>query len=180
MMDFIKDLGVHILGVSIGGLIAYTIARWQFEANEIVLNRKRQVLLKENVHRIHEELKKNLEIIMELKRVLHQSSNPGVDVLEWGAAYVDSFSFFSFNHLSGSSFHVLLPAPLEKCIFESYSELERLQNRYRQTIRAHHYSLESHGAQETENLDVTNMKAAINEVMGKLETNINEIKGFSV
>uniref|UniRef100_UPI001F2F4682 hypothetical protein n=1 Tax=Paenibacillus alkalitolerans TaxID=2799335 RepID=UPI001F2F4682 len=182
-MEFLKDLCINILGVLIGGLIAYRIARWQFEANETFESRKNQTLLRENINRITEELRKNLGIIIELKGVLNKNENSKNDILhilEWGMTYVDSFSFFSFKHLSNSYLSTLLPTSLERYIFDSYNELENLKNWYKQTSKAHSFYLGFQGSQEAANNEFSTIKMNINQIRNKLESNIKQIEEFKV
>jgi len=179
-MDVLKELGINIFGVIIGGLIAYKIARWKFEANEILESRNNKVLLRENIDRIRIELKKNLGIVIELKGVLDKSNNSRVEILEWGKTYVDSFSFFAFKHLSNSHLNTFLPTSLERYIFDSYNELENLKIWYKQTSKAHNFYLGFQGSQEAANNEFSTIKTKLNQIRNKLESNIKQIEEFKV
>lgn len=72
-MEYLKELGINILSIIIGGWIAYRLTRWQFEANEEKASRNNHVLLRENLGRIREELKKNAGIVSELTNVLDKA-----------------------------------------------------------------------------------------------------------
>lgn len=168
-MEWLKDLSVHILGIIIGGLIAYRIVRWQFEDDEVTVSRKNRLLLKENIRRIHAELKSNLDRMIKLKGILHSNNPLTVETLEGGTAYVEANSFFAFHHLRSSSLYMLLPAPLEIYVYESYSQLERFQNSYRLTVRVLPNALES---------SVPKMEAALNELIHTLETNLKQMGDF--
>lgn len=76
---------------------------------------------------------------------------------------------FLRGHLCMSSLYVLLPAPLEIYIYESYSGLERFQNSYRQILQVNRNLQES---------NVSMMEAAINEMIHKLETNLKQMDEF--
>ncbi len=168
-MDWLKDLSVHILGIIVGGLIAYRIVRWQFEDDEIRVSRKNRLLLKENIRRIHAELKSNLDRMIELKGIFHHHNPLTVEALEGGTAYVEANSFFAFHHLRSSSLYMLLPAPLEIYVYDSYSRLERFQNSYKQTVRVHPNMQES---------SIPRVEADLNELIHTLETNLKQMSDF--
>lgn len=168
-MDWLKDLSIHILGIIVGGLIAYRIVRWQFEDDEIRVSRKNRLLLTENIRRIHAELKSNLERMIELKGIFHHHNPLTVEALEGGTAYVEANSFFAFHHLRSSSLYMLLPAPLEIYVYDSYSRLEWFQNNYRLTVRGLPNALES---------SVPKMEADLNELIHTLETNLKQMSDF--
>ncbi|MBD0381370.1 hypothetical protein [Paenibacillus sedimenti] len=178
MEGFFTSLITSILGVLIGGLIAYKIVRWQFESQEIVQSRKNQVLLRENVGRVRKELFYNLGILTELCGVLNKSNTSRTDILDWGMVYVESFSFFSFKHLSNSYLHPMLPTILEKEIFESYSELETLIHCYKKILKTYNFSLSVYGSQEEAANEFDSLKMNINQVRNKLETGIKKIEDF--
>ncbi|MFM9329305.1 hypothetical protein [Paenibacillus mesotrionivorans] len=168
-MDWLKDLSIHILGIIVGGLIAYRIVRWQFEDDEIRVSRKNRLLLTENIRRIHAELKSNLDRMIELKGIFHHHNPLTVEALEGGTAYVEANSFFAFHHLRSSSLYMLLPAPLEIYVYDSYSRLEWFQNNYRLTVRGLPNALES---------SVPKMEADLNELIHTLETNLKQMSDF--
>lgn len=168
-MEWLKDLSIHILGIIVGGLIVYRIVRWQFEDDEITVSRKNRLLLKENIRRVHAELKSNKDRLIELKGILHNSNPPTVETLEGGTAFVEACSFFAFHHLRSSSLYMLLPAPLEIYVYESYSRLERFQDSYKQTVRARPNLQES---------GIPRVEAALNELIHTLETNLKQMDDF--
>lgn len=168
-MEWLKDLSIHILGIIVGGLIAYQIVRWRFEDDEIKVSRKNRLLLKENISRIHAELKSNLYRMIELKGTLHNNNPLTGEALEEGTAYVEANSFFAFDHLRSSSLYMLLPAPLEIYVYESYSRLEWFQNSYKLTVRAHPPMQES---------KISTMVEALHELIHTLETNLKQMEDF--
>jgi hypothetical protein len=168
-MEWLKDLSIHILGIIVGGLIVYRIVRWQFEDDEITVSRKNRLLLKENIRRVHAELKRNLDRMIELKGILHNNNPLSVETLDWGKAYVEANSFFAFQHLRNSSLYMLLPAPLEIYLYDSYSRLEEFQNGYKLTVMAYPNMQES---------CVPKMEAALNELIHSLETNLKQMDDF--
>lgn len=99
-MEFIIVLRNHVLGIIIGGWVLYKFISWRSENNEIKQAQKNQLMLKENINRIRDELKHNVGIIRELTGVFETSHNPKYDGLELGKSVVDSFLFISFKKIS--------------------------------------------------------------------------------
>lgn len=161
-MEVIKELGINILAIIVGGLIVIRIARWRDEAHELSVNRNHEVLLKENVDRIRKELRKNLETVIKLNRVLGKGSK--VDILEGERADANTISFFSFHYLMNSQLIAQLPTPLESYIFEAYKELENVRTLYQSIPAADdHY--------ET-------IRKDIEQIRTRLETSIKKIEEF--
>ncbi|HZG86690.1 hypothetical protein [Paenibacillus sp.] len=180
-MEVLQVLFINILSVIIGGLIAYRIARWEHDANDSFEGRKNQVLLRENISRIREELRKNLGIVTALSGILNKSKVARTDLLDWGMTYVESISFFTFQHFSSSRLNTCLPTSLERYIFNSYNELDSLSSWYRQAAKGYDFYAGLQGSQEDEaSKEYEMIKKKIDQTIHNLESNLKQIEEFKV
>jgi len=179
-LKLLIDLLTDIFGVTIGGLIAFFIARWQLKRQSSIEEKKKIENLKVIFDRIKKELEKNKGILVDLKGKFRKSNNARKDLWNWGLTYVNSLRFHSYYNLINTGLETLLPKDIEKDIYSAYQSLEDIMHWTKQAVVGHDFYQGFNASDNDSNNEFETIKMNINQTIVELEKILNRIKEYEI
>lgn len=163
------DLVVTFLGISLGGLFAFVIAKWGINKQTKNDIEKGKYLLGTKLDRVKIEIRDNRNRVQQLISALDNSQASRADLLAWATAIVNSFSTSDYDRLMSTGLQKnSLPWGVEQEIYGAYDDLAGLSHMVEQACATQNIHLVG-------KLQFQNVKTYSNTILTGLNKAVNVI-----
>lgn len=123
------DLVVNILGVILGGLVAYWLARWQFKHQDRKKKKEELTFLAPIYEKLLIEVRDNRNMVNELITGVDNSHlNPSENEWKYFAAIGECFSFHYYYEINRLNLITHLPQDIREEVDNAFAFTKDLQN----------------------------------------------------
>jgi hypothetical protein len=163
------DLIGTFYGVLLGGLATLGIVRWQLAEERRSRERLDKEFLAGLVEHVNREIAKNLRTLRDLVAAAGQSRHARLDLWDWMATIVGSFTSQAHDDLYRTGLQHYLPSQIEEEIRNAHSIVFDVRHRVRQVRAQHIFNTAYSGDDEANDLLFDEVKSLLPGWLAGLE-----------